>query len=78
MKCFVMQFDPTSRYSLPLQCNFVYAAYMAFSFVTFFLTLLVIFFIILCMVVRFVCYCLCKLCIFVLMLRIVIVMYVPF
>ena len=35
-----------------------FAAYMAFSFITFFLVLLVPFFIILYMVVCFVCFCL--------------------
>jgi len=35
-----------------------YAAYMAFSFITFFHTLLVPFFIIVYMVVGFVCFCL--------------------
>jgi hypothetical protein len=35
-----------------------FAAYMSFSFITFFYSLLVPFFIIVCMVVCFVCFCL--------------------
>jgi hypothetical protein len=44
-----------------------FAAYMAFSFITFFYILLLTFFIILYMVVCFVCFCLCKLYIFIVM-----------